>query len=207
MYSVSMSIVDYLPVIFFGMAAFTLQKCLYNKMSKGAYALFCAGTIDVFMAGFLKATYKLLYALNICDFAPLSAMFFPVQALGFTMCGVAVICMLTLNQGRNTIYSLAAPTLYKGTFIFVILMVLGVVSFDVGLAIIAGRMKKKGAIVLLIFACIASLMMGYLSSKDFTNPMFNWIGEIINTLGQLSLFVAVKQMDKAGLINITIKGE
>ena len=47
MYSIPMAIVDFIPVIFFGMAIFLLQKNLYNKMSKGAYALFCAGTIDV----------------------------------------------------------------------------------------------------------------------------------------------------------------
>lgn len=199
MYSVAMSIVDYLPVLFYGAAAFLLQKNLYNKMSKGAYALLCAGTIDVFMAGLLKATYKLLYALNICDFQPLSQMFFPVQALGFIMSGIAILCMLTLNQGKDKMLAVASPTLFTGTFIFVMFMVLGVGFTDIGLSVMAAKMKKKKYIPLFIFACVASLAMGYLSSKDFTNPLFNWIGEIVNTLGQLSLFVGVKLLDKAGL--------
>ncbi len=206
MYSVPMALVDFLPVCFFGLAAYILQKDLYSKMSKGAYALFCAGTIDVFMAGFLKALYKLLYALNICDFEPLTKMFFPVQALGFMMCGVAVACMLRLKQGKNVAYA-AAPVLYSGTMIFVMFMVMGVISFDTGLAAVALKMKKKGCAVLLAFSCFAALTMGYLSSKDFTNPMFNWIGEAINTLGQFALFYAVRKLDKAGLSEFNLKGE
>ena len=59
MYSIPMALTDYLPVIFFLLGSLYLQKDLYNKMSKGAYALFCAGTLDVFLSGFAKATYKL----------------------------------------------------------------------------------------------------------------------------------------------------
>ena len=87
MYSVPMALVDFIPVLFFGAAAVMLQRDLYGKMVKGAYTLFAAGTIDVFMAGLLKALYKLLYALGVCDFQPLTQMFFPVQALGFLLAG------------------------------------------------------------------------------------------------------------------------
>ena len=62
-FSVSMAVVDFLPVILFAAASVLLQRDLYNKMSKGAFALFAAGTIDVICAGALKALYKLLYAL------------------------------------------------------------------------------------------------------------------------------------------------
>ena len=54
-FSIAMAIVDFIPVIFFGAAAVLLQRDLYNKMSKGVYALFAAGTIDVVAAGALKA--------------------------------------------------------------------------------------------------------------------------------------------------------
>lgn len=204
MYSVAMSVVDYLPVCFFAIAVFILQRDLFNKMSKGAYALFCAGTIDVFISGFLKATYKLLYALNICDFEPLNAVFFPLQALGFLMCGVAIICMLTINQ-KEKVMALT-PVLFKGTMIFVTMMVFGVISLNTCLGIIANRMKKRNCLILFIISGIMSLAMGYLSSKDFTNPMFNWIGEITNSIGQLSLLIGVKILDKAGLNKYEIKG-
>ena len=54
--TVPMALVDYLPVFFFGISALILQQDLYNKMCKGTFALFAAGTINVFVAGFCKAT-------------------------------------------------------------------------------------------------------------------------------------------------------
>ena len=62
-FSISMAIVDYIPVLFFTVAAIMLQRDLYSKMSKGAFALFAAGTIDIMFAGFSKATYKLVYCI------------------------------------------------------------------------------------------------------------------------------------------------
>lgn len=67
-FTIPMALMDYLPVIFFGITAVILLRDLYNKMSKGAYALLAAGSVNVFIAGFCKATWKLLYAANICGF-------------------------------------------------------------------------------------------------------------------------------------------
>ena len=39
-FSVPMALVDFVPVIFFAIASVMLQRELYNKMSKGAFALF-----------------------------------------------------------------------------------------------------------------------------------------------------------------------
>ena len=61
-FSISMALVDYIPVALFAAAAVILLRDLYDKMSKGAFALFSAGVIDVTLAGALKATWKLLYA-------------------------------------------------------------------------------------------------------------------------------------------------
>ena len=47
-FSVAMALVDYIPVIFFGAASVILMRDLYNKMSKGAFALFSAGAINIF---------------------------------------------------------------------------------------------------------------------------------------------------------------
>ena len=100
-FSVSMALVDYIPVIFFAIAAVILQRDLYNKMSKGAFALFAAGTINVTCAGALKATWKLLYALGVCNFEALNAMFFPVQSIGFLLAGIGILAMLTHKQTKS----------------------------------------------------------------------------------------------------------
>ena len=97
-FSIPMALVDFIPVCLFAAATVLLMRDLYNKMSKGAFALFSAGMINVLGAGALKATYKLLYAAGICDFEPLSQMFFPVQAIGFLLAGIGTIPLLNLNH-------------------------------------------------------------------------------------------------------------
>ena len=93
-FSVSMALVDYIPVAFFAIAAIILMRDLYNKMSKVSFALFSAGSINIVCAGALKATYKLLYAAGACDFEALNHMFFPVQSIGFLLAGIGVLLMV-----------------------------------------------------------------------------------------------------------------
>lgn len=53
--TVPMAIVDYIPVLLFITTAILLQRDLYNKMSKGAFALLSAGTMMIMTAGIFKA--------------------------------------------------------------------------------------------------------------------------------------------------------
>ena len=99
--SLPMAIVDFIPVILFLMAAMTLLHDLYHLMSKGAFALLSAGLIIISVAGFFKATWKLLYALNICDFAALNSAFFPMQSTGFLLGGLGMIALMFFRQ-KNT---------------------------------------------------------------------------------------------------------
>lgn len=87
--TVGMALVDFIPVVLFLAAIILLQRDLYECFSKGAFALFAGGGIMVFCAGLFKATWKLLYALNICDFQKLNQVFFPMQATGFHALGGA----------------------------------------------------------------------------------------------------------------------
>ena len=74
-FTVPMAFMDFVPVCFFGVTALILLRDLYNKMFKGAYALLAAGSVNVFLAGFCKALWKLLYAAGICNFVALEEMF------------------------------------------------------------------------------------------------------------------------------------
>lgn len=206
-FSVSMALVDYIPVIFFAVAAVLLLRDLYNKMSKGAFALFAAGTIDIICAGGLKATYKLLYALEICDFQPLNEMFFPVQSIGFLLAGIGMVAMLCHRQGKPVTCMVAAPVVWSGTFLFVALMVAGLGCMDAGLAIIAARMKRKKLIICFVLSFVCSLCMGYLSSRDFAQASMNWIAEGVNVVGQGSLLLGVALLHKAGLAAFQLRKE
>lgn len=201
-FTVGMALMDFLPVLFFAIGAVIYQRDLYNKMSKGAFALFAAGTIDVIFAGSLKALYKLLYALGVCDFEVLSTMMFPLQSIGFMLTGIAVIAMLCHKQSENTTTVLSAavaPAVWKGTFLFVGIMVAGIACMDFGFAKLAVRLGKKKTVILIVISFVCCLCMGYLSSKSFDKAFMNWLAESINIVGQGSFLLAAISLHKAGL--------
>lgn len=203
-FSISMSLVDYIPVIFFGIGAVLLMRDLYNKMSKGAFALFAAGTINVFCAGALKATYKLLYATGTCDFEALNNMFFPVQSIGFLLAGIGLLAMIRHKQSKNTLLAVAPPV-FSGTFVFVGLMVAGLGLMDAVLCILAARLKKPAVIALFALSFICSLCMGYLSSQDFAKASMNWIAEGVNVVGQGTFLAGAVLLHKNGLAEFKLR--
>ena len=206
-FSVSMALVDYIPVIFFALASVILMRDLYNKMSKGAFALFAAGTIDITCAGALKATYKLLYALGACDFEALNDMFFPVQSIGFLLAGIGILAMLCHKPSKTAVMAVAPPV-FSGTFVFVGLMVAGLGIMDVVLCILSAKLKKPGLIALFVLSFVCSLCMGYLSSQDFAEASMNWIAEGVNVVGQGALLAGVLLLHKNGLAELELaKGE
>lgn len=188
--SVAMAIADFIPVVIFLLTSMILRKEFYARMSRNMYTLFAAGTVMIFMAGALKATWKLLYAAGICDFDKLNHMFFPVQSIGFVLAGTAILLTVLFHRPKkNKVLSAAVvPAVYSGTMLFVTLMILGLMGFTGGLMIDASRKKKPAAVVLFVIAFLMLLAMGYLASKDFSKAFMNWLAEIINIIGQICLF-------------------
>ena len=205
-FSISMALVDYIPVAFFAVAAVILMRDLYNKMSKGAFALFAAGCIDIVCAGALKATYKLLYAAGICDFEALNVMFFPVQSIGFLLAGIGILAMVCHKQAKRNdgIALTVAPPIFTGTFVFVTLMVAGLGLMDVVLCILSAKLKKHAVLVLFVLSFICSLCMGYLSSQDFAKASMNWIAEGVNLIGQGALLAGVVSLHRNGLAELKL---
>lgn len=191
-----MALMDFLPVLFFGYAAALLQRDLYDKMRKRQFALFAAGTINIFAAGFLKALWKLLYAANICDFQALNTMFLPVQSIGFLLAGLGIARMLTK---KKKVALAVAPPLFSGSPVFILMMVLGLGSICTVLSILAVKMKKTGAMVLFIAAFLCSMGMGAMSGQDVTQAWVNWVEQGINCVGQGLLLWGVVTLDRAGL--------
>ena len=144
MYNVSipMALMDYIPVAFFAVTGLILLGDLYGKMCKGTYAIFAAGVINVFTAGFLKATWKLLYAANICDFAALEEIFLPLNSMGLLLVGLSMILMLARKNKCITL--LAAPPVFSGSMVFILMMVLGLGGLCAGMSVLASKLKKKG---------------------------------------------------------------
>lgn len=196
-FTVPMALMDFLPVAFFGVTAVLLLQDLYNKMFKGAYALLAAGSVNVFLAGFCKALWKLLYAANICDFVVLEKMFMPVNSLGLLFVGLSLIGMLCWKR-KNVILS-AAPPVFASSLPFIMMMVVGLGGLCAGLSVVAAKMKKAPVMILFILSFVCAMAMGYMSSQDSTQAWVNWAEQSINTASQLCLMLGTIVLHRAGL--------
>lgn len=234
-FSIPMAVADYIPVLFFGMTMIILQWSLYNAMYKGAYALLASGTISVFLAGFLKATWKLLYASGVCDFYLLNSLFLPLQSIGFLLLGAGLLGMVFFKKRSDEraamhrvmilfvsafallfIVSLffalsrkteGAPKEYRGTLIFISMMVGGLGVLCAVLSSIALKTKKPWLVVLFALSFFFSLAMGYLSSRDSHSAAINWIEESVNILSQGSLMIGSMILHKNGLSRVSFREE
>ena len=196
-FSIPMALMDFVPVIFFGITAVILLRDLYNKMVKGAYALLAAGSVNVFMAGFCKALWKLLYAANICDFVALEEMFMPVNSLGLLFVGPSLIGMLIWK--RKSVMLSVAPVTFTSSMPFIMMMVVGLGGLCAGLSVVAAKMKKAPVMILFILSFVCAMAMGYMSSQDSTLSWVNWVEQSVNTVSQLCLMVGVIVLHKKGL--------
>lgn len=194
-FTIEMALVDYIPVIFFAIASAILISDLKNKMGGLNHLIFSIGMIAIAAAGAGKASWKLLVAANIADIQILNKMFMPTQSVGFLLAGLALIAMLIAKKNR---------LLGVNTFVFIGMMVAGLGIIDTVLAILAGKLKKGGAALLFIISFVCSLCMGYLSSRDFTEAIWNWIAQSINILGQGTLLLGAISLHKGGLKELSL---
>ncbi len=204
-FTVPMALMDYLPVLFFGVTAVLLLRDLYNKMFKGAYALLAAGCVNVFLAGFCKATWKLLYAANVCNFVALEEMFMPVNSLGLLFVGLSLIGMLVWK--RKSVMLSAAPVAFTSSMPFIMMMVVGLGGLCTGLSILSAKMKKGAVMILFILSFVCAMAMGYMSSQDSTQAWVNWVEQSINTVSQLCLMLGMIALHKAGLKDWSWEGK
>lgn len=188
-FSVPMALVDYIPVAFFAMGSLIIAKDLKDRMSKLTYALFSGGATLIVFAGFFKATYKLLYASGVGDFLWMSNQFFSNQSLGFLLAGIG-LTLYAVKPGNRTYAFL--PTMALVGF-----MVIGAAGMDASLAYIANKAKKKNAMVSFIVSFFLTMMMGYLSSRDFDKAFMNWVAQFVNIFAQGLYYLGAKILHKA----------
>ena len=196
-FSISMALMDFVPVIFFGITAVILLGDLFNKMTRAAYALFAAGSVNVFLAGFCKALWKLLYAANICNFVALEEMFMPVNSIGLLFVGVSLILMVC--QKKKSVMLSAAPVAITSSLPFIMMMVVGLGGMCTALSILSVKMKKGKTMILFILSFVCAMAMGYMSSRDSTLAWVNWAEQSINTVSQLCLMLGTVTLHKANL--------
>lgn len=202
--TVPMALVDFIPVALFFAAAVVLQRDLYNKMVKGAYALLAAGSILVLVSGIYKAGWKILYALNLCDFSALDISFFPMQAPGFLLVFCALAGMFTRfnkEKGKQSamLMSVGVVPVYTSNVLFIVLQTIGCAGTQWCLFAVAKRMRKGKAMLLFVVSFVCMLGMGYLSAKFDDSSSMHWIAQTVNIVSQGALFAGVWILHKNGL--------
>lgn len=214
-YSVIMGLVDLVPVILFGLAGCILIKVLFNALKKPFAVLLCSGVTLSLTAGVFKATWKILLALNICDFYPFDVMFMPTQSLGFILMGIGLLSILfdkelrTDTKANVLVWPLAlivfagTPAVQvNGNIAFIAMLIIGELMICTSLSFLAVKNKKWICLGLFILSCIALIVMGAmkpLSTKmELSVTAANWIEESINIVAQGSLLAACYLMNKTG---------
>ena len=200
-FSIGMALFDYIPVIFFALGAFILLRDFHNKVRKDSYILFATGVIAVALAGTLKATWKLLYAAEICNLVIFDELFFPLQSMGFLLAGVGIMSILFFKSSKKPSLFAMEPSL----LIMILLMVSGLGFLDAGLCILSKKLKKPALIAIFAVSFVCCLGMGYLSSKDFAKASMNWIAEFVNFFGQGLFLLGVWMLHKAGLDKLELE--
>ncbi|MFR9215735.1 MAG: hypothetical protein ACLVKK_05790 [Ruthenibacterium sp.] len=198
--TVTMALVDLIPVVLFFAAAVILQRDLYDKMVKGAFALLATGSVMVLLAGVFKALWKILYALNVCDYQLLDAAFFPMQGPGFLLVFLALAGMFTKhNRKRVNLSSVAAVPVFTSTMPFVILQIIGCAGMQWCLFALALKMKRRPAAVMFVVAFVFMLGMGYLSATFDDSSSMHWLAQCVNIVSQGALLWGTVLLHRAGL--------
>lgn len=188
--TVPMALMDFVPVLLFGAAWVILYRDLKNKLDLCTGILLPLGAAIVFLAGFLKATWKMQKALGVPAVELFNKMMFPCQSIGFLLLAAGMLALM-YGKRKSTARSL--------TMVWVMCNVLGALGMSAGLVWVAKRMKVKPAIPLFILTFVLMMMMGYLSSHDFAQASANWIAQSVNTLGEGLLLVGSILLHRAGL--------
>jgi hypothetical protein len=185
-YPLSLALVDFLPNIAFLIGAFFLVKTSYLCRGTRCARMLMAGTLLVFLGGFFKASWKLLYAANIADIQWMSQAQFILLGFGFLAMCVSVILMARKRRALAQGGPILAMAAWKIPFLFV--MTLTSLGAEGILAYIAYRRKIRPAAVGFVIGVMGILAMGALASAEQTLAM-QWIEETINTIGQSGFMV------------------
>lgn len=185
-YSIPLALVDFLPNIAFLVGAFFLVKTAYHCRGTACARMLMAGTLLIFLGGFLKASWKLLYAAHIADLRWMSQAQFVLLAIGFLGMCVAVILMARKRKANASAAVLLGMAPWKIPFLFV--MTLTSLGAEGILAYIAYRRNARPAAVGFVIGVMGILAMSALASAEQTIVM-QWIEESINTLGQSGFMI------------------
>ncbi|MBQ0014348.1 MAG: hypothetical protein MJ111_00725 [Clostridia bacterium] len=197
-YSVLMAIVDFLPVLFYFLAAWLVTKDLYPHVGKTTYALLSAGCYMVFIGGAFKALWKLLFCFGI-NYPVLFTSFFPMQGPGFCLYFAGLIMAFKgIKKDGAALNAVTATTMIASTPLLA-LQSIGSIGSLVALAVMGFKRKSAIAGIYFILSLIFLLgMVGLSIAIDSSLGWANWLEQGVNTVGQVFFFLGALKMHKVG---------
>lgn len=202
-YSIIMAIVDFLPVLFYFLAAWLVAKDLYSYVGKTTYGLLAAGSLMCFIGGAFKALWKLLFCFGI-NYPAFFTSFFPMQAPGFMLYFVGlIIAMKELKKGKgeNGLNMVTAATVTSSVPLLAFQSI-GSVGSLVCLSILGFRTKNKLAGICFILSIVFLFgMVGLSATIDSTLGWANWLEQGVNTIGQVFFYIGARKMHQKGYIS------
>lgn len=181
-YPLGLAFFDFVPTFFFLIGAFFLAKTVSICLGLPASRVLMTGAALVFLGGFLKASWKLLYAAQLADVRWMSEAQFLFLGIGFSL--IFGIVFLMTRKEKN---SVAAAALFFGMapwkIPFLFLMIVTSLGAEGILAYLAFQRKLRLAAAGFIFGVLGILAMGTFASAEQSVAM-QWIEETVNALGQ-----------------------
>ncbi len=191
-YPLSLALFDFVPVTLFLVGAYFLVRTAVLLRGTACSRMVMAGALLVFLGGFLKALWKILFTTNVGDFQWLSQIQFILVAPGFL---ALLIAAILIARGRKKSAdainpSAGAPLLAMAAWKipFLAVMTLSSMGAQGILAYLAFRRGVRLAAIGFIIAFLCLVGMGAMASGEQTVAK-QWIEEGMNTLGQLGFLM------------------
>ena len=181
-YPVELAIFDFVPVILFLIGAYFLVRVTTMVRSAACGRMAMAGALLIFLGGFLKALWKLLYSTNVADLRWMSELQFALVAPGFLGLMIAAIYLARAkNKNQNADMAMFAIATWKIPLLAI--MTLTSMGANGILAYLCFRRKARLAAVGFIIAFLCLVGMGAMASGEQTVAK-QWIEQSINAFGQ-----------------------
>ncbi|RMF45704.1 MAG: hypothetical protein D6755_07645 [Anaerolineae bacterium] len=177
-YPLALSLMDFLPPLFFLAGAGFLVRLARLERAGGSIRLLIAGGTLVFLGGFLKAIWKLLVALQIADIRVLAEQQFVLLAPGFLLMFIGVLHLVQRREAPSGVTAMAA---WKIPFLAV--MTISSIGMNGILTWHAFQRRQRLAGWMFIVTVLCLFGMAGMSSAPQTIAL-QWIEESINLLAQ-----------------------
>lgn len=179
--TISMALMDFVPVIFFGVGSIFLLRIGYRYLNIGLYTAMAGGAILCFTGGFYKASSKLLEAAFNYEIAELGSIQFILMAPGFVLLFIAAIGLFKKQETKH--FAVAAPAMAVWKIPFLAIMTLANMGFLIVMSVLAYKNKLYIPLLFYVLSIVTMVAMSYLATLPPTIAM-QWIAQSVNSLVQ-----------------------